>query len=171
MQDLGIHGNHLRMKARRISSENKTAGRPKSARIARASTVRPGKARAIRTDRARRTAARRAYRAEIESLLEKSADRPLAAAWRRVCPVSLDRPCELPNRRGMIRDLVDFAVVLQPSLEGMQAERLCWLIGKYAAYKPRRSDLAVSRPARQGGTREHRSATKSCSKEITLLHG
>ena len=88
---------------------------------------------AEKADTARRTAARRAYRAKIESLLDKSDDELLASLWQRVCPLPLGLTCELPDRSGIIRDLADFAEVLRPSLEGLKVHRLCWLVEKYAA--------------------------------------
>ena len=91
----------------------------------------------------RRTAARKAYRAKIESLLDESRDERLAEVWQRVCPFPIDPACELPDRRGIIEDLADFAVVLQPSLDGMKADRLCRLIEKYAACESRQFDLPV----------------------------
>jgi hypothetical protein len=87
----------------------------------------------IKDDPTRRAAARQAYRAKIESLLNESHDEPLAAVWRRVCPLPIGPEFRMPNRRGMIRDLADFAEVLQPSLHGMKADRLCRLVEKYAA--------------------------------------
>jgi hypothetical protein len=125
-----------------MNKDNKPAGRPKLE-----TTVGAASARAIKADTARRTAARKAYRAKIESLLEKSADESLADVWQRVCPFAVDPACEFPNRRGIIRDLADFAEVLRPSLEGMKAHRLCRLIEKYAACGPRPSELPVSRLA------------------------
>ncbi len=105
--------------------DNKTAVRPKLARV-----VRPDSARVIKGDATRRAAARRAYRAKIESLLDESRDDRLADVWQRVCPFPIDPACELLDRRGIIRDLADFAEVLRPSLHGMEAHRLCRLIEK-----------------------------------------
>ncbi len=149
-----------------MNNDNKPAGRPKLKKMARASN-----AGVIEVDTAARTAARKAYRAEIESLLEKSEDEPLIDVWQRVCPFAIDPACDLPNRRGIIRDLADFAEVLQPSLGGMKAHRLCRLIEKYVAYKPRPSDLSVSRLARQTGTLNHRGQEESCSEEVATLRG
>jgi hypothetical protein len=53
----------------------------------------------------------------------------MADVWQRVYRF----PIELPNRRGIIEDLADFAEVLQPSLDGMMTDRLFRLIEKYAA--------------------------------------
>ena len=78
-------------------------------------------------------AARKAYRAKIESLLDESRDERLADVWQRVCPFPIDPAYELPDRRGIIEDLADFAEAIQPSLDGMKADRLCRLIEKYAA--------------------------------------
>ncbi len=111
-----------------MSNDSKPGGRPKLKKMARA-----GSATAIKADTARRTAARKAYRAKIESVLARSEDEPLADVWQRVCPFPIDPAGEVPNRRGIIRDLADFAEVLRPSLDGMQAPRLCRLIEKYAA--------------------------------------
>lgn len=77
---------------------------------------------------ARRAAARKTYRAKIESLLAEFGDEPLAGMWQRVCP--FDLACELPDRRGIIEDLADFAEVLRPSLYDIKANRLCRLIEK-----------------------------------------
>ncbi len=149
-----------------MNNDNKTAGRPKLAGMARTSN-----ARAIKAVTARKAAARKAYRAKIESLLGKSEDGPLAGVWQQVCPFSFDGACELPNRRAIIKDLADFAEVLQPSLDGMQVQRLCRLIEKYAASKPRPSDLSVSRPARQTGTPNYRGQEESRGKELASLRG
>jgi hypothetical protein len=118
---------------------NKTACRPKFATMAG-----PGNARAIEDDTIRRALARKAYRAQIKSLLDESSDTPLAEAWQRVYPFPVDPACELPDRRGIIEDLADFAEVLQPSLDGMKANRLCRLIEKYAACGSSQSDPSVS---------------------------
>ena len=81
-----------------------------------------------------RTAARKAYRTKIESLLAESKDERLAHVWQRVYPFPIDPACELPDRRGIIQDLADFAEVLQPRLEGMKPHRLCRLVEHYAAH-------------------------------------
>ncbi|MGA2619880.1 MAG: hypothetical protein ABSF26_19880 [Thermoguttaceae bacterium] len=107
---------------------NKTAVRPKLERMARASNTR-----AIEDDITRRTAARKAYRAKIESLLDESRDERLADVWQCVYHFPIDPAHELPDRRGIIEDLADFAEALRPSLDGMMADRLCRLIEKYAA--------------------------------------
>jgi hypothetical protein len=91
---------------------------------------------AIKNGSMRRNAARKAYRAKIESLLDESGYEPLAEVWQRVCPFAIDPAYDLPNRRGIIKDLADFAEVLQPSLNSMEARQLCGLIEKYAAYVP-----------------------------------
>ena len=77
--------------------------------------------------------ARQAYRAKIESLLDKSRAERLARVWQRVCPFPVDLESDLPDRRGIIKDLADFAEVLRPNLEGMKAHCLCRLIENYAA--------------------------------------
>lgn len=125
-----------------MDNDNKTAVRPRLEGVARASN-----ARAIKDDTARRTAARKAYRAKIERLLDDARDERLAEVWQRVYPFPIDPACELPDRRGLIEDLADFAEVLQPSLDGMKADRLCWLVETYAACEFRPSDLPGSRTA------------------------
>jgi hypothetical protein len=121
-----------------MENDSKTALKSKPRRVSAA------KARASKDDGTRRTAARKAYRAKIETLLAESQDERLADVWQRVSPFPIDPGCQLPDRRGIIADLADFAEVLRPSLDGMQAHRLCGLIEKYAAYEPRRSDASVS---------------------------
>ena len=111
-----------------MDNEKKTAARPKLARTARA-----GRAMAIKNRAARRNAARKAYRAKIESLLDESRDDALADVWQRVCPFAVDPAYGLSDRRGIILDLTDFAEAIQPSLDGMEADQLCRLIEKYAA--------------------------------------
>ena len=123
-----------------MDNDNKTAVRLKLERVARATS----NAGAIKDNTARKTAARKAYRARIESLLDESSDERLADVWQRVYPLPIDPACELPDRRGIIEDLADFAVVLRPSLDGMQANRLCRLVEKYAACRSRQSNMAVS---------------------------
>ena len=114
-----------------MDNESKTAVRPK--RMVRAS---------IKDDTTRGTAARKAYRAKIESLLDASRDERLADVWQGVYPFPIDPTCELPDRRGIIEDLADFAEPLQPSLDGMKADGLCRLIEKYTSHQ---SDLSVCR--------------------------
>lgn len=99
-----------------------------------------------------RTAARTAYRAKIELLLDESKDERLADVWQRVCPFPVDPACELPDRRGIIEDLADFGEVLQPNLRGMEGNRLCRLIEKYAACDSRPSSLPSSPECRTIGT-------------------
>ena len=70
---------------------------------------------------------------KIEFLLAESRNERLANVWQRVCPFSVDPAYELPDRRGIIADLADFAEALQPKLGGMKGNRLCRLIEKYAA--------------------------------------
>jgi hypothetical protein len=88
-----------------------------------------------------------AYRAKIESLLDESRDERLADVWQRVCPFPLDLAYELPDRRGIIEDLADFAQALQPSLDRMKADQFCRMIEKHAARGSRQSGLSVSHPA------------------------
>ena len=116
-----------------MGNESKTAARPR--RMVRAS---------IKDDTTRRTAARKAYRAKIEFLLDESGDGRLADVWQGVYPFPIDPTCELPDRRGIIEDLADFAASLQPNRDGMKADQLCRLIETYAAYASRQSDLSVS---------------------------
>ena len=122
-----------------MDNDNKTAVRPKLETMERARN-----AMVIKDDTARRTAARKAYRAKIESLLDESSDEQLADVWQRVCPFPIDPAYDLPDRREIVLDLADLAVVLRPSLDGMQANQLCRLIEKHAAYEPRQPDLAAS---------------------------
>jgi hypothetical protein len=77
--------------------------------------------------------ARKVYRAKIESLLDESRDERLADVWQRVYPFPIDPAYELPDRRGMLEDLADFAERLQLSLDGVKADQLCRLIEKCAA--------------------------------------
>ena len=137
-----------------MDNDNKTAVKPKLERMVGASN-----ARAIKDDTTRRTAARKAYRAKIESLLDESKDERLADVWQRVYPFPIDPAYELPDRRKIIEDLADFAVVLQPSLDGMKADRLCRLIENYAACESRQSDLSVSHTASP-----HRSGELVCGR-------
>ena len=111
-----------------MDNDNKTALGPELERMTRASNTR-----AIKNGAARRTAARKAYRAKIESLLDESRDERLADMWQQVCPFAIDPAYELSDRRGIIEDLTDFAEAIRPSLNGMKADQLCRLIEKYAA--------------------------------------
>lgn len=106
---------------------------------------------AVKSEVLMKIAARKAYRAKIASLLNKSRDERLADVWRRVYPFPIESPHELPDRRGIIEDLADFAVALRPSLSGMPAHRLCQLVEKYAAYESRPSELSGPRLARLPG--------------------
>jgi len=80
--------------------------------------------------------ARMAYRARIESLLDESRDEQLVQLWQRVGVCHDNWSHEMLDRRGMIVDLADFAMVLQLNLHGMTADRLVQRIEKYAASKP-----------------------------------
>jgi hypothetical protein len=71
----------------------------------------------------------------------------------------------------MVEDLADFAEVLQPSLDGMKANKLCRLIEKYAAYEFCPSDLSVSPLARPTGTPNYRPQRELCSDWAPTLHG
>jgi hypothetical protein len=106
-----------------MDNDNKTAVRPKLKRVARASSTRVI---------ARRTAARKANRAKIESLLDESRDERLADMWQQVCPFPIDQAYAFPDRQGIIVDLADFAEALQPSQDCMKADQLFRLIEKYA---------------------------------------
>jgi hypothetical protein len=103
--------------------------------------ARGGETGAISGGVVRRDAARKAFRAKIQSLLRKSEDGPLACVWQLVYPCAIDPLRELPDRRGIIEDLADFAEVLRPNLNGMHADRLCRLIARYASCGSSRSDL------------------------------
>ena len=148
-----------------MSNENKTAVRPGFKMM-----VSVNNARAIK-DANRRTAARKAYRAKIESLLDKSRDEQLAQVWQQVYPLPIDPGYELPDRRGIIADMADFAEILQPSLNGMKADRLCRLIEKYAASVSRQPDRFFSRPARMTGTPNYRAQRENCIEPAATLHG
>lgn len=111
-----------------MDNDNMTAFRPTIERMVRACNTT-----AIRSGTTRRNAARRAYRAKIESLLDESRNERLAAMWQQVCSFAVDPAYELPDRRGIIADLIDFAEAIQPSLDGMKTDQLCRLIEKYAA--------------------------------------
>ena len=76
-----------------------------------------------------RTAIWTASITRIEALLDKVDDPVLANLWRQICPLDVE---QLPDRQGLIADLADFAEVLQPRLNGMQAPQLCRLIEAYA---------------------------------------
>ena len=94
-----------------------------------------------------------------------------AAETVRAYPLPIDPACELPDRRGIIEDLADFAVVLRPSLDGMQANRLCRLVEKYAACDSRQSDVSVSLLAGQTGTPNGRTQRENCGEPVATLHG
>ena len=81
-----------------------------------------------------RTAIRAAPMTWIETLLDKVDDSVLASLWRQVCPPHVDR---LPDRRGIIADLADFAEVLQPRSSGIRASQLCRLIAATATQRRR----------------------------------
>jgi len=117
----------------------KSAVEPKREWIASVSNATP-----INDDSARRIAGREAYRAKIESLLGKSRNARLADIWQRVCPFPIDPRHELPDRRGMIADLADFAEALQPNLDGMKSHRLCQLVEHFATYTPHRAGRPYS---------------------------
>ena len=103
-------------------------------------TIRPppawetGAEQVIEADVRTGTATRTASVTRIETLLDKADDPVLADLWRQICPLPVDH---LPDRQGIIADLADFAEVLQPRLDGMQAQQLCRLIAAYAAQRCR----------------------------------
>ena len=117
-----------------MNSNDKMAGGPKHRRPGRAGRDWAGKHHI--TDRA---AARQAYRARIKSRLGKSEDERLADLWQQLYPFPIDPTRELPDRRGMIEDLADFAEALQPRVDRIQSDRLFRLIAKYAAGVSRQS--------------------------------
>jgi hypothetical protein len=95
------------------------------------------------------------YRAKAEALLDKSDGVLLARVWQMVFPCATDA---LPDRRGMIEDLADFAEVLRPSLHGMQANKLCRLIAAYAANRNRSQGFVkrlIRTLSRPSGPRAH----------------
>ncbi|MEI8373028.1 MAG: hypothetical protein WCJ35_09385 [Planctomycetota bacterium] len=112
-----------------MNNDQKSAVTPKLERF-----VSTSNATATKSDT--RIAARKAYRAKIESLLDESRDERLADMWQRAYPLTIDPAYELPDRRGIIEDLADFAEVLQPSLGNMKSHRLCQMLEKYATYGP-----------------------------------
>ena len=134
-------------------------------------TVRPKLERRTRIGNNRRTAAAKAYRAKIESLLAESGDEPLADVWQRVCPFHIDLGCEVPDRRGIIEDLADFAEVLKPNLNGMKPRRLCWLIEEYAVPESRQSNQSFSPPVCPTGTLMHRISREHCSELVATPLG
>jgi hypothetical protein len=62
-------------------------------------------------------------------LLAKADGPVLADLWREVFPYPVDQS---PDRQGAVQDLADFAEVLRPRLDGLQANELCGLIRAYA---------------------------------------
>jgi hypothetical protein len=138
-----------------MNNDKKTAARPRLEGMVRACN-----ARAIKDDTPRGSAARKAYRAKIKSLLGKSEMERLADVWQRIFPFPIDPANELPGRRGIIEDLADFAEALQPSLDGMKSQRLCGLIAKYAAWESRQAELPVSPLVRRTAMSNHRPARR-----------
>jgi hypothetical protein len=74
------------------------------------------------------------YRAKVEVLLGRADAALLSSVWQEVFPCVADK---LPDRRGMIEDLADFAEVLRPQLAGMRPNQLCRLIQANAAGRKR----------------------------------
>ncbi len=149
-----------------MDDNNKTAVRPKSERRTSSSNSRTNK-----DDTSGRTAARKAYRARVASLLDESSDERLADVWQRLCPFPTDPAHGLPDRRGIIEDLADFAVMLQPSLKGMKGHRLCRLVEKYATYESRQSDLPAPGIPRRRESLNRRTQRESRSKLVAVLRG
>jgi hypothetical protein len=123
-----------------------TTVRPKLGQMARANKARTG----------RRTVAR--HRAKIEALFDELATEQLADLWQGLYPFPIDPDCELPDRQGIIEDLVDFGLVLQPNSDGLTADQLCWLVGQcgracktmaQAHERPRASPCRSFRKARR----------------------
>jgi hypothetical protein len=87
-----------------MDNDNKTTVGPKLERMMRASN-----ARVIKDDTTRRTAARKAYRAKIESLFDESRDERLADVWQRLYPFGsrhfLELPLGCPTHRALVRSL------------------------------------------------------------------
>ena len=97
-----------------MDNDSKTTVGPKLQRMMRTSNTRT-----VKDDTTRRTAARKAYRAKIESLLDESRDERLADVWQRLYPLPIDPASELPECRGIIEDLADFAEALDDASRGI----------------------------------------------------
>jgi hypothetical protein len=70
----------------------------------------------------------RKTRSSIEALFGELATERLAGVWQRLYPLPIDPKCEMPDRQGIIEDLEDFAEVLHPNLDRMDADQLCSLM-------------------------------------------
>jgi hypothetical protein len=126
----------------------KTTARPKPGGMARAN-----KARAIKASTGTRTAARR--RTKIEALFDELTTERMAGLWQRLCPLALEADCELPVCRGMIEDLTDFAQVLQPNLDGIDTDQLCWLLERCGGACEARGAARQHRRAPSYGSLRH----------------
>ena len=116
-----------------------------------------------------RTATWTASITRIERLLDKVDDPVLADLWRQICPLDVE---QLPDRQGMIADLADFAEVLQPRLNGMQAPQLCRLIEAYAAkhHRSQRFVRALLRGVNAGQSRVVASTHHPCQTQHIRKH-
>jgi hypothetical protein len=94
----------------------------------------------------KKTELRQAYRAKIEAMLAELACEQLVDAWRQVCPFAIAAEFGLPDRLGIIRDLADFAEVLQSNLEEMTSEQLCRQVAKYGRAANRKTMGPSRRP-------------------------
>jgi len=113
-----------------------------------------------------RTAIWTASITRIEALLDEVDDSVLANLWRQICPLDVE---QLPDRQGIIADLADFAEVLQPRLNDMQAPQLCRLIEAYAA-RHRRSQRFV-RALLWGANAGQSRVVTDVQPEVRLEHG
>jgi hypothetical protein len=112
-----------------------------------------------------RAAARTTSVTRIETLPDKVDDAVLAKLWRQTRPLDVEH---LPDRQGIIADLADFAEVLQPRLNGMQASQLCRLIEAYAT-KHRRSHRFVRSLLWGGNAGQSRVVARSVSTGLRQL--
>lgn len=137
--------------------------RPKPGGGAKASNVKPVKTR-------KRTGRGRAYRAKIEAMLAELASEQLVDVWQRVYPFAIASEFDLPNRQGIIQDLADFAVVLQPDLEGITADQLCRRVEKYGGAANREKNSLSMRPKVQRvklpASSSSRTSTSALSKAV-----
>jgi len=97
---------------------------PELGRVARASNGTP-----IRTGK--RTGPGKAHSVQIEAMLAELTRERLVDVWQQVCPFAIASEYGLPDCRGIIRDLADFARVLQPNLEDLTADQLCRRVERY----------------------------------------
>ena len=125
--------------ADRKPDKTKLIVRPKPGSASRSSNVKP-----IQTSRT--IGPRNAFRAKIEALLAELACEQLLRVWQQVCPFAIVSEFGLPDRRGIIQDLADFAEVLQPSLEDMTANQLSRRVERYAGATNRATNRPSLRP-------------------------